>query len=47
MKKSILALLSGLFLAGCGVDGPPVPPEPKTTGVTVSGTVEVGVVGGS
>ena len=47
MKKAVLALLGGLFLAGCGVDGPPVPPEPKSTGVAVSGTVEVGVVGGS
>ena len=44
-----LAVLSGLlgvaFLAGCGVDGAPVPPEPKSTGVSLSGTVEVGVVG--
>ena len=38
-----------LLLAACGVDGPPRKPEPKApqpTGLTISGTVEVGVSGG-
>ena len=45
MRKAVLLALLGGVLAACGVDGPPVPPEPKTSGVSVSGTVEVGVSG--
>ena len=35
-----------LLLAACGVDGPPVRPEPETPkpGVTVSGDARIGVV---
>lgn len=44
MKKLIaLALLASL--AACGVDGEPEPPVQP--GLQVSGTVQVGVVGGS
>jgi hypothetical protein len=46
-----LSLLTVLLLSACGVDGPPIPPEPKDerprSGLTVSGTVGVGVSGGS
>ena len=48
MRFAVLGGLLGMaILAGCGVDGAPVPPDPKSTGVSLSGTVEVGVVGGS
>ena len=44
-----LALIAGL--AACGVDGAPIPPsdEPETPepGVTLSGSVSMGVSGGS
>lgn len=44
------ALIAGLALAACGVDGPPVPPKAEAapaTGVTVSGEAAIGVkVGG-
>ena len=46
-----LALLAVLLLSACGVDGPPIPPEPKNerpqTGITISGSVGAGVSGGS
>lgn len=42
--------LLALLLAGCGVDGPPVRPEPEAEplepGLHVSGRVEIGVTGG-
>ena len=42
----IVALLMGL--PACGVDGRPTPPEPRpTTGISVTGTAEMGIVGGS
>jgi len=45
MRGQLIALLiAAVALAGCGVDGEPVPPAPKS-GVTVSGTVEMGVTG--
>jgi hypothetical protein len=37
-----LVLIAALALAGCGVDGEPVP---KTDGVSVSGTTKIGVSG--
>ncbi|GGA99022.1 hypothetical protein [Allosediminivita pacifica] len=44
MKWLGVALLLG-FLAGCGVDGAPVPPEPEEeeAGPQVHGTIGVGV----
>lgn len=34
-------------LSACGADGPPERPEPKpAAGLSVSGTVEIGVTGG-
>ncbi len=46
---SRLALLAALaLLAGCGVDGAPERPESNPpVGVTISGTAEVGISGGS
>ena len=45
------ALLLLAALAACGVDGPPVPPaddrENPEPGITLSGSVEMGVSGGS
>ncbi len=49
MRGLALAGLAAL-LAGCGVDGPPIPPddrEPPASGITISGTVKAGVAGGS
>ena len=45
-----LLLPLALLLSACGVDGAPTRPEPKDpprTGVFLSGTVGVGVTGGS
>lgn len=43
-SRLILALAALLALSACGADGEPTPPtEP---GVTLSGQVKVGVVGG-
>ena len=48
MRLGVLSSLLGLaLLAGCGVDGAPVPPDTKDTGLGLSGTIEVGVAGGS
>jgi hypothetical protein len=40
---SALGLLA--LLASCGADGAPTPPAASQTGVTLSGTAEVGVTG--
>jgi hypothetical protein len=31
MKRLVAAALAALMLAGCGVDGEPIPPEPRET----------------
>ncbi len=40
-----IALLSLVFLAACGADGPPEPPAAKapTSGITITGDARVGV----
>ncbi|MEM0937276.1 MAG: argininosuccinate lyase [Pseudomonadota bacterium] len=49
MRPVLLALI--FLLAACGVDGPPSPPpddrERPKPGITISGTAEFGVTGGS
>lgn len=45
MMRSLLLLASLVGLAACGVDGEPVPPAPES-GLSVSGSVRVGVSGG-
>lgn len=47
-KTGILAAFATvLALAGCGIDGDPVPPSGSTTtpGITVSGDAQVGMRG--
>ena len=40
-----LCVLALVGLAGCGVDGEPLPPESKPeTGLTISGRAEIGIV---
>lgn len=47
MTRLIPALLVTALLAACGVDGSPTHPEPRPPpGVSISGTVEIGVAGG-
>ena len=44
--KNLTFFAALLALAACGVDGEPTPPAPKAkSGVSISGTVEVGVAG--
>ncbi|WP_173861027.1 hypothetical protein [Tabrizicola sp. TH137] len=48
----LLALACLALVAACGVDGPPIPPsqvpaEAQTTGISVTGTAEIGIVGGN
>ena len=48
----LLALACLALLPACGVDGPPIPPsqvpaEPQQSGVSITGTAEIGVVGGN
>ena len=47
-RRALLPLLAAVTaLSACGADGPPERPEPRPQpGVTVSGTVEVGITGG-
>ncbi|MCA0271100.1 MAG: argininosuccinate lyase [Proteobacteria bacterium] len=45
MKRILPALGLLSFLAACGVDGAPVPPEPKpASAVTISGEGRIGAV---
>lgn len=49
IARSVLIVVSAAILSACGVDGPPVPPseaQAQNSGVTVSGSVAVGVSGG-
>ena len=42
----IVAMLTGL--AACGVDGSPTAPEPRpANGLSITGTAEIGIVGGN
>lgn len=44
-RPAALVLGLVLLLAACGADGLPEPPEGAVPGISVSGTVEVGVTG--
>ncbi|MBK5934820.1 lipoprotein [Rhodovulum imhoffii] len=46
MGSRLIALALVAVLAACGVDGPPQRPAAEP-GLTVSGTVEMGVSGGN
>ena len=47
-RRLIPALALTALLAACGVDGEPTHPQPRPAqGLTVSGHVEIGVVGGN
>ncbi|HQY42693.1 MAG TPA: argininosuccinate lyase [Paracoccaceae bacterium] len=46
MTRLIVTFFALATLAACGVDGAPKPPAPEP-GVSISGQVQVGVVGGS
>ncbi|MBS8227843.1 argininosuccinate lyase [Vannielia litorea] len=43
--KKLMALIALSTLAACGVDG--APETPAEPGITVGGTVKVGITGGS
>ena len=44
--KRLLPVTALLTLAACGVDGPPVPPEPTPkTGISITGSAEIGISG--
>lgn len=46
MKRLPITATALLALAGCGADGAPEPPASKpATGITISGTAEIGVSG--
>ena len=48
MTRLIPALMVAALLAGCGVDGAPTRPEQRpAAGVSLSGTAEIGITGGS
>ncbi len=42
-----LALILVFALVACGADGPPQRPDAPEPGINVSGTLEIGVTGGS
>jgi uncharacterized lipoprotein len=43
----VIAALAAGLLAGCGADGEPETPTRATPGITMSGTVEIGISGGN
>jgi hypothetical protein len=46
--RLVATTLALAFLVSCGADGEPERPEPRpASGVAVTGTVEIGVAGGS
>ncbi|WP_306045892.1 argininosuccinate lyase [Nioella sp. MMSF_3534] len=48
MTRLIPALIVIALLTACGVDGSPTHPEPRPEpGISISGTVEIGVAGGN
>ncbi len=48
MIRIVCTLTALILLAACGVDGEPTHPEPRPEpGITLTGSVEVGIVGGS
>lgn len=50
LKQALGWLVLAVLLAGCGVDGAPIPPDDREapeTGISISGSAEIGVTGGS
>ncbi len=51
MMRKFVVLCALVGLTACGVDGPPMPPEDDRDrpepGISISGTAEFGVAGGS
>jgi predicted small lipoprotein YifL len=48
IARTLAALLALAALTACGVDGEPERPEPRPAqGVTITGTAEMGIAGGS
>jgi predicted small lipoprotein YifL len=46
--RTLAALIVLVTLAACGADGEPERPEPRPAqGVTITGTAEVGLTGGT
>ncbi|PCH97292.1 MAG: argininosuccinate lyase [Rhodobacteraceae bacterium] len=44
MMRILAVMIAGAVLMSCGVKGDPLPPKTqKTTNLTVSGTVDVGI----
>jgi uncharacterized lipoprotein YajG len=48
-RLTLFALASVAFLAGCGADGEPTPPEPSedkpAIGLSITGKAEIGITG--
>ncbi|MGB5557152.1 MAG: hypothetical protein WBN04_03965 [Paracoccaceae bacterium] len=50
MIRTFALCLTALTLAACGVDGAPIRPTddtPAATGVSVTGTAQIGIAGGN
>ncbi|ADE86897.1 hypothetical protein [Rhodobacter capsulatus] len=43
--RILLALSVLTFVAACGVDGPPTPPQSTTPGLSITGEARMGVAG--